>query len=68
MILPARRCNEGCCGKGGDGRVFLVIVRDAFIPLQVHNAKPGQGKADAKECQTHIKPPTMKERERGKKH
>lgn len=68
VILPARGCKEGCCGDGRDGRVFLVVVRDAFIPLQVHDAERSQRNADPKEYQTHIKPPAVKEKEREKRN
>lgn len=38
----------------------MVIVLDAFEPLQVHNAEHGQRQADPKEYQTDIEPPTGK--------
>lgn len=38
----------------------MVVVLDAFEPLQVHNTKHGQRQADPKQHQTHIEPPTGK--------
>lgn len=38
----------------------MVIVLDSFKPLQVHNAKHGQRKADHEEYETDIEPPTGK--------
>jgi len=61
-VLPAWRSNKGCRGDGRNGRVLLVIVLDAFEPLQVHNAKHCQRQADPKEYQTNIKPPAGKTR------
>lgn len=58
--LPARCSNKGCSSDGRNGRVHVVVVLDAFEPLQVHNAKHGQRQADAKEYQTHIEPPAGK--------
>ncbi len=58
--LPARCSNKCCSGDGRNGGVLLVVVLDAFEPLQVHDAKHGQRQADPKEYQTHIEPPTGK--------
>lgn len=57
-VLPARSSNKGCSGDGRNGRVLKVVVLDAFEPLQVHNAKHGQRKADPKEYNAHVEPPT----------
>lgn len=62
-VLPERCCNESCSGDGGNSGIFLVIVLDAFEPLQVHNAIHGQRQADTEESQSHVKPPTAKEYE-----
>lgn len=61
MFLPARSSNKGCRGDGRDGRVLLVIVLDAFEPLEVHNTKHGQRQADPEQHQAHIEPPTGKD-------
>lgn len=58
--LPARSSDEGCSSDRENGRVLMVIVLDAFEPLQVHNAKHGQSKAEPKEYQTYIEPPTAR--------
>lgn len=36
----------------------MVIVLDAFEPLQINNAEHCQRQADSKEQQTHIEPPS----------
>lgn len=58
--LPAGRSDKGCSGDGRNGGVLLVVVRDAFEPLQVHNAEHCQSQADPKECQANIEPPAGK--------
>ena len=63
-VLPAWCSNKGSSGEGRNGRIFLVIVLDAFEPLQVYNTKHGQRQADPKEYQTHIEPPAGKNRVR----
>lgn len=60
LFLPARCSNKSCSSDGWKGGVLLVVVLDAFEPLQVHNTKHGQRQADPKEQQTHIEPPTGK--------
>lgn len=55
--LPARGGNKSSSSDGGNGRVLMVIVLDAFEPLQINNAEHCQKQADPKEQQTHIEPP-----------
>lgn len=55
--LPARGGNKSSGSDGGNGRVLVVIVLDAFVPLQIHNAEHCQRQAGPKEQQTHIEPP-----------
>lgn len=57
---PARCGNEGRSGDRRYCRVLVVIVLDAFEPLQVHNAERGQRQADSEQNQSHIKPPAEK--------
>lgn len=47
--LPARGSNKSCSSDGGDGGILVVIVLDAFEPLQINNTKHGQRQADPKE-------------------
>lgn len=46
--LPAGCCNKSRSGDRRNGRVLLVIVLDAFKPLQVYDAKHGQRQANSK--------------------
>lgn len=39
----------------------MVVMLDAFEPLQVHNTKRSQRQADPKQYQTHIEPPAAKQ-------
>lgn len=55
--LPARGSDKSSSGDGGNGGVLMVIVLDAFEPLQINNAEHCQRQADRKEQQTHIEPP-----------
>lgn len=68
IASPAWCSNEGCSGDRRYCRVLLVIVLDAFEPLQVHNAEGGQGQADSQQNQSHIKPPTKKWGKQNKKN
>lgn len=61
---PAWCSNEGCSGDRRYCRVLLVIVLDAFEPLQVQNAERGQRQADSEQNQAHIEPPTKKKKKR----
>lgn len=49
FALPARGSDKSCSSDGGNGRVLMVIVLDAFEPLQINNAKHGQRQADPKQ-------------------